>query len=187
MACQPLGQAHAREHLDGTVTPLCSRPDPVNHQRKLHDGLNRPSRIERRIRILKHRLNAARPFASIHALQCDPINPHGPVRGRHQAEQHARKRRFSASGFAHDAKHIAALDHKVHAVDRMQQPLALEHARAHLEGAGQAHGFDQRAHDVISPGSSTQRQRCACPTWRTGIAELQDGRANSHRSRNAQP
>ena len=187
VAGQPLRQPHAREHLDCAVTPLCRRPDPVNHKRKLHNGLNRPSRIQRRIRVLKHRLNAARPLASIHALERDPVNSHGPVRGRHQAEQHARQRRFSAPGFANDAKHITALDGKVNAVDRVQQPFGLEHARAHLEGACQAHGLDQRAHDAISPGSSTQRQRCACPSLRTGIAEPQDGLANSHRSRNAHP
>ncbi len=95
----------------------------------------RLARIERRIRILEHRLDAPRQRAAADAGDVFAGETDGAAVRRQQAEQHAGERRFAGTGFADQADHLALRHVEIDVGDGMQRALAREQAAPDQEAA----------------------------------------------------
>ena len=136
-------QADGREQDRHSLAALPAVADSVDGQRLADDRSDRPTRIERGVRILEDDLHFApsgahrrpRQSAKIPALETYPA-----LRRLDQPQDQARQRRFAATRLADDAKGLAPVEAQAHTVH------GLNPARPALgrEVLGQSVDFEQR-------------------------------------------
>ncbi|RMS17543.1 hypothetical protein ALP75_202330 [Pseudomonas syringae pv. actinidiae] len=80
---------HVHHRLD-TLTALSIAADVMHDQRQGDDFAKGFARVQRRVRVLKDRLDVPRHFLAVGAGQMLAVDQHIAAAGREQAEQHLR-------------------------------------------------------------------------------------------------
>ena len=130
---------HPRAHF-------AARQFLVGDERFGDDGADPHARVQRGIRVLKHRLDrfaVMPPPGGIEFVQIAPLEAHDAAGRLLQPQDELRRRCFAATGLADDAEGLAALDRKRDAVDRAHDPtFAAEHAPFRREMLGEPRCLD---------------------------------------------
>ena len=160
------GQPDAFEHVGRLPAALRRVAQAMNFQWQRDDVGDAAARIQRRIGVLKHRLDALGKFARPQFLQIDSAQQHATRSRLEQAQQQTRQRRFAAARLADDAQHIARIQHQIDRIDRLQFARRLQKTAADAEAAAQTFGLQDRLH----AGNSARMQRQLWPEAATCIA-----------------
>jgi hypothetical protein len=156
------GQAHQIQQFVHAPAPGRGVDPLVDHQRLGDDGAHPHPRIERRVRILEHRLHRASvalpagPTERQHVLAAEADGPRGrPLETEHEL----RGGGLPAAGLADHAESGAHVDAERDRIDRAHQPGGPpQQPAAHRKVLGEPLHLEQGAHPD-APGDVSSQQR----------------------------
>jgi hypothetical protein len=169
-------QTHAFEHGNRFPPPFRRGAQPEHGKRERHDRGDRLARIERGIGVLEHGLDAPgeRP-----AVGCPDVNAGDADLagiGHNQPQQHTPQRRFSRSGFADKAQHLAFADGEVGIDDGAKLALGPEHRnQKHRQQT-----VDHLRRDVHEQADDAQRPDAAREGAQAGLAFVRSFGVHRH-------
>ena len=137
-------QADTLQHLVDPLGDLGAGEGALRLQRHRHDVADAGQRIERRERILEHRLDQPRAGLAIHVDDALALDRDVAGVGREQAQDQAGEGGLAAARFAHDPEHAARRHGKRDAVDGDDATILAQDAARDAEGFADGLEFDRR-------------------------------------------